>query len=242
MATENRGVKRTAALQFFRIGLRDLWARITGTGERRQAALDYVRAHAQQGHPQSVLDCLDTFGRSKRFLMNIGDEKSPLLVEQVKLAGDEPRILELGAYVGYSAVLMSAPLTGEAGLTSLEKDPFSADISRQMVEFAGLTERVEVLTGDSKDLIGELHGQFDLVLLDHWKGLYQRDLKLLVEHGLLKKGCIVFADNVGPMFNAEEFLDYFRNCGQFETRHVEAHVEYSTIPDAVEIGNYLGTD
>ena len=37
---------------------------------------------------------------------------------------------------------------------------------------------------------------FDFILIDHWKDIYVRDLKLLREFGVLKKGHLIFADNI----------------------------------------------
>ena len=77
-----------------------------------------------------------------------------------------------------------------------------------------------------------------MVFLDHWKDLYKRDLIAIESHGLLKPGGLVVADNVGESFNPTEYLEYVRTCGHYECEHREATIEYSTLPDAVEISVY----
>jgi catechol O-methyltransferase len=231
-------VKLKALVFFARDGLRSLVSRLRGKSSRRHAALEYVQAHAKRGDAASVLQCLDEFGRNHRFLMNVGDEKGPLLLGQLAAAGADPRVLELGGYVGYSAILLASALPQSGRLTSLEKDPVSVDIAQRMIEFAGLSEQVEVRCGDSAELITQLTGPFDLVFLDHWKDLYQRDLQLLEKHQLLRPGSIIFADNVGPMFNPEQYLEYVRNCGRYDTRYERGYIEYSSIEDGVEISVY----
>ena len=48
------------------------------------------------------------------------------------------------------------------------------------------------------------------------------------------------ADNVGEVFGAAKYLDYVRGCGRYDSQHRPATIEYSTIPDAVEISVYRG--
>ena len=68
---------------------------------------EYVARHAKPGDPPDVLATIDRFAREERWLMNIGPEKGPLLQE---LAGRLPgasRILEVGAYCGYSSIMLA---------------------------------------------------------------------------------------------------------------------------------------
>ena len=68
--------------------------------------------------------------------------------------------------------------------------------------------------------------------------IYLKDLKLLEEFGLLKKGAWVFADNV-VLFNLEDYLDYVRTSPNFESKFIPTLREYSkSHPDGVEISRY----
>lgn len=51
-------------------------------------------------------------------------------------------LLELGAYCGYSAVRMARLLQPSARLLTIELNPDYAAITQQMLEFAGLQDRV----------------------------------------------------------------------------------------------------
>jgi catechol O-methyltransferase len=216
-------------------GFRTLRARMRGETDRREGALAYVRRHAAPGDADAVLRALDEYGRNHRFLMNVGDEKGPLLEGAVRDAGPTAQILELGCYMGYSAILM-ARLLGEGGkLTSIEKSATSARIAGEIISHAGVADRVRVVCGSSGDEIEKLEGTFDIVFLDHWKGLYTEDLQRIETRRLLKPGSVVIADNVGPFFGAEKYLSYVRGCGRYDNRNVKAHVEYQTVEDAVEI-------
>ncbi len=48
-------------------------------------------------------------------------------------------------------------------------------------------------------------------------------------------GTIVVADNVGDVFDPHEYLAYVRTCGRYESEYREATIEYTDLPDGVEI-------
>ena len=199
----------------------------------QQAALDFVREHAVAGDPDSVLRALDRFARERRFLMNVGDEKGPLLDDVIAKAGPGARVLELGSFVGYSAILMARHL-GEAGrLVSVDVSPLASRVSREMAELAGVANRVEFLTGKSTELIGTFEEPFDVVFVDHWKGLYRQDVERILERKLLRPGAVIIADNVGPLFGENPYVPWMQARSDFESSYVKGHIEYQDIEDAV---------
>ena len=218
---------------------RTLRAKVKGEPERKRAALAWVQSHAKRGDPDSVLAALDDFARNERFLMNVGPVKGLLLDECVERVGPDARILELGCFCGYSAVRISRRLSG-GRLFSLEKSAESVEVARQVVEFAGLQGRVEILQGASSERIADLAGPFDLVFIDHHKPLYLPDLQAIESRGLLREGSIVFADNVGPLFGADAYLGYVRSCGHYDTEYRRSTVEYTELEDGAEISVYKG--
>ncbi|MEO2168108.1 MAG: O-methyltransferase, partial [bacterium] len=70
----------------------------------------FVEANAECGNPASVLAALDRYAEDYFFLMNVGPEKGPLLTAEVEKVGPAARIIELGSYCGYSAVLIAQRL------------------------------------------------------------------------------------------------------------------------------------
>ena len=224
-----------------RIGWGNLKARLRGE-ERdvRRAALAHLRATVKPGDPRAVLDALDDFGRNRRFLMNVGDCKGPMLAAMVRGLPPGARVLELGAFVGYSAVLIGSALPDGGRLASIEYDPVAAEVAGATIAHAGLADRVDLHHGDSAAVIPTLGTPFDLVFIDHWKDLYLRDLKALEANGLLRKGSVVVADNVGPLFDAHEYLDYVRGSGRYVTRYEKSTLEYSEVEDGVEISVFNG--
>lgn len=218
---------------------RELKARLTGAPDRATAVLDYAERNARAGDPESVLAAMDEFARTRQFLMNVGDEKG-LLLDRVVSDSQARRVLELGCFCGYSAIRI-ARLLGEGGrLVSVEKNPHYAEVAGRMLRLAGVESRVEIRVGASDVVIPELTGPFDVVFIDHWKSLYKADLIRLEQAGLLRKGTAIVADNVGPLFGADEYLGYVRGSGRYKTEYHRAHIEYSDLEDGVEISVFQG--
>lgn len=228
-----------SALGFsFRVLRETLIDRLTGAAPLPLRVRDFVAQHARRGDPEDVLRTMDRFATEVRFLMNIGPDKGPLVRELLARLPRDARILELGAFCGYSSILLADTL-GDAGrIVSIEVSAAAVEGARANVEFAGLGDRVEIHHGGSTETIPTLEGSFDLVFLDHWKNLYKTDLEAIEANGLLRPGSLVVADNVGPLFGATEYLDYVRTCGRYDSENRVATIEYSSIPDAVEISVY----
>lgn len=202
-------------------------------------AAAYVCEHATKGEPASVLATLDTFAKTERWLMSVGPEKGPLVQEMANRLPANPRILELGAYCGYSAIMLASTFGETARIVSIEVNAASVEASRSNVEMAGLAGQVQFIHGPSSSMIEGLEGSFDLVFLDHWKDLYKTDLQLLEEKGLVRSGTIVVADNVGEIFGDTGYLDYVRGCGRYSSENRAATIEYTALKDAVEISTFL---
>ena len=230
-----------AALFLFRQWLQFKWDhKVRGT-YRETELLKFVRERAAPGNPQSVLNAMDEFARRHRWLMNIGPVKGSILADALRKAG-VVTVLEIGGYCGYSAVLIGDLVKHADGkLVSIEKNRRFAGKAREIVEHAGLGTTVEILNGTLKTEIAELSGPFDGVLLDHWKDDYLPDLKRLEAAGLLREGAVVFADNI-DFFKVPDYLGYVRESGKYESRFVEASVEYNEhIKDGVEISVFRPT-
>ena len=220
---------------------RMLAARLRREPSVKESALRYAREHATPGDPESVLRTLDRFARQRYFLMNVGDEKGPLLEDTVRAAGPAARVLELGSFVGYSAILMARNLAPGGSLDSIDIDPESSRVAGEMASLAGVADRTRFLTGRSSERIDDLVEPFDVIFLDHWKSLYRPDMEKILAPGLLRPTATVIADNVGPLFGKNEYVPWMQARPDFESEYQEAHIEYQDIEDAVLISRWTGT-
>ncbi|UQC89658.1 uncharacterized protein CLUP02_15189 [Colletotrichum lupini] len=179
-----------------------------------QPNLDEIR-----GSPEGVLKAIDDFGRTKKYLMNVGEDKGKIVTDLI--AEVKPKVMvELGGYVGYSCILFGAAVRkaspgGGAQYFSLERNPEFAAVIGSLVDLAGLTDTVKVVVGPSDASIARLHAdgtfsKIDLVFLDHYKPAYTTDLKLAEQLGLVGPGSVLAADNVIKPGNPP-YLEYVRS-------------------------------
>ena len=199
--------------------------------------LDYVFSNAEKNNPKSILQTIDNFVlESGQFLMNVGPEKGEILRDH--LVKSKPNnVIELGTFIGYSAVLISSTILENSKLTSIDSDSHSIEIAKELINFAGLDDKVNFMHGNAEEIIPELNFNADFVFIDHAKKKYLSDLKLLEREEIIIKNCTVFADNVG-IFKDEmvEYFDHVRNSGKYQSQNFSSKLEYrNNIYDAVEI-------
>ena len=199
--------------------------------------LDYVFSNAEKNNPKSILQTIDNFViESGQFLMNVGPEKGEILRDH--LVKSKPNnVIELGTFIGYSAVLISSTIGEKSKLTSIDSDSHSIEIAKELINFAGLDDKVNLMHGSAEEIIPELNFNADFVFIDHAKKKYFSDLRLLETEEIIQKNCIVFADNVG-IFKDEmvEYFDHVRNSGKYQSQNFSSKLEYrNNIYDAVEI-------
>lgn len=154
-----------------------------------------------RGNPQNVLEAIDEYGKTKKYLMNVGEFKAKIVEDLIKDV--KPQVMvELGGYCGYSAIAFGAALREAGGKRyySLEYNPEFGAVISSLVDLAGLGDIVKVEIGASSSSLRRLFAdgvlkKIDLLFLDHVKPLYTSDLKLCEELGLVGPGSVLAADN-----------------------------------------------
>ncbi|KAL9059876.1 MAG: hypothetical protein Q9162_000946 [Coniocarpon cinnabarinum] len=170
-----------------------------------------------RGSPSAVLSSIDEFARTKKYLMNVGEDKGRIVTDLI--AEVKPQtMVELGGYIGYSCILFGDAVRKAGGKRyfSLERNPEFAAVIGSLVDLAGLSDVVKVIVGSSDASIARLHQDrklsdgIDLMFLDHYKPAYTTDLKLCEDLGLIKPGrTVLAADNVIKPGNPP-YLEYVR--------------------------------
>jgi catechol O-methyltransferase len=172
-----------------------------------------------RGNPPNILQAIDEFGRTKKYLMNVGEDKGKIVTELIREVKPSTMI-ELGGYCGYSTILFSSAVRDAGGKKyySLERSPKFAKKIETLVEFAGLGDFIEVVIGPSDERLKKLYNEgklerIDMMFLDHYKPAYTTDLKLCEQLGLIQKGTVLAADNVIKPGNPP-YLEYVRGTVQ----------------------------
>lgn len=167
--------------------------------------------------------------------MNVGAHKGKIVADLI--AKVKPQLMvELGGYVGYSALLFGDALRKAGGkrYLSLERNPEFAAVSRSLVDLAGLSDVVKVVVGPSGDSIRRLSADIkhiDLLFLDHYKPAYLSDLKLCEELRLVKPGTVLAADNVITPGNPP-YLEYVRSSVQGKRDRLERGLDGDAVSHA----------
>ena len=159
------------------------------------------------------------------------DKSFELLIEKAKEINAKS-ILEIGTNVGLSssALLLELPYAKLTGIEILEDKRKEA---LENYKFFGVSDRAKIFLGDAKEILPMLSGEYDFIFLDGPKGQYIQYLPMIMP--LLKKGGILFADNVlhrgfvvdrvktphrhmTIKHSLENFLNYLTNTKGLETQ------------------------
>lgn len=162
---------------------------------------DQPKIHEIRGHPDKVLDLIEDFGNEYWFA-NVGRPKGEIvtkLIEEIR-----PRkMIELGGYVGYSAILFGDAVRRNGGerYISLELNPEFAAVANMLIELAGLRDFVHTIVGRSDESLKQLYASgevehVELLFIDHYKPAYTTDVQLCEELGMISLGSVLAADNV----------------------------------------------
>ncbi|KAJ5573569.1 catechol O-methyltransferase 2 [Penicillium hispanicum] len=175
-----------------------------------QENLDEIR-----GHPRKVLDLMDKF-EEDHHMMTVGPPKGKIITDLI----DELKpktMIELGCFVGYSAILFGDAVRRNGGerYLSLELNPELAGIANMLIELAGLRDFVRVIVGRSDTSLDKLYRtgdvtKIELMFIDHYKPAYTTDVKLCEHHGMIVPGSVLVADNVLHPGNPP-YLEYVRS-------------------------------
>jgi predicted O-methyltransferase YrrM len=131
------------------------------------------------------------------------------LLTVLALAVQARTILEMGTLGGYSSVCLARALPEDGRLITLEADPIHAQVARENIAAAELSDRVTVVVGSALETLPEVDAAapdgFDLVFIDadkeaypdywHWALQLAHPGTLIVADNVVRDGAIVDPDN-----------------------------------------------
>jgi predicted O-methyltransferase YrrM len=123
----------------------------------------------------------------------IGPAVARVLAQYARLIGAK-RVFEMGSAIGYSTIWL-ARAVGEGGLVYYtDGSEKNASEARGYFERAGVADRIQILIGDSRDLIDTVDGEFDLIFNDVDKYQYPDAFRKAVPR--VRRGGLFITDNV----------------------------------------------
>jgi caffeoyl-CoA O-methyltransferase len=109
------------------------------------------------------------------------------------------RVLEIGTFMGYSALCLAAGLAEGGRLHTLELRPEDAALAAENFRRANWQDRIILHVGNALEIIPSLKEVWDLVFIDADKVNYSEYYRLVLPR--LRPGGLIIADNV--LFHGE---------------------------------------
>lgn len=104
------------------------------------------------------------------------------------------RVLEIGAFTGYSTICLALGLPEGGHIDTLEINDELEDLMREGWSRAGVSERITLHIGDARKTLERLSGPYDLAFVDANKREYRQYYELLLP--LVREGGLIVADDV----------------------------------------------
>ncbi len=125
--------------------------------------------------------------------MQVGHLEGAFLRTLVRLTRAR-RVLEIGTFTGYSALVMAEGLPPGGKLITCDIDPVATAIAREFWKKSPYGKKITLKLGPAVQTLKSLKGPFDLVFIDADKGNYIRYWELALPK--VRKGGMIVADNV----------------------------------------------
>lgn len=104
------------------------------------------------------------------------------------------RVIEIGTYMGYSALCLAEGLSDDGKIITLDMNEETNRIAGEFWARTNLNDRIEGYLGDALEIIPKLDEIFDLVFIDADKPNYANYFDLVFPK--LRIGGLILADNV----------------------------------------------
>ena len=146
------------------------------------------------------------------------------LLKVIMRLKEPARVLEIGTAVGYSSCVFADCC--DCSVLTIESDEDIAKAARVNVQNLGFSDRVEVITGDAREvLLGlETEDPFDILFIDAAKSHYREFWDLALP--LMKEESMIICDNV--LMRGMTASDEYDNKGKHRTsiNRMREFIEY----------------
>jgi predicted O-methyltransferase YrrM len=130
------------------------------------------------------------------------------------------RILEVGTFVGYSALCLAKGLQPGGELHTLELRDEDADRAQNYFTKSSQADQIILHRGNALDIIPSLNEEWDLAFIDADKVNYTNYYDLIVPR--MKKGGVILADNV--LFHGEVLSENIKGKNAIAINAFNEHV------------------
>lgn len=139
------------------------------------------------------------------------------------------RVLEIGTFVGYSALCMAEGLPKGGHVDTIEIDDELEEFIREQLAKSPFEERITLHIGDALEVIPQLDTTFDLVFIDADKRLYRDYYELVLPR--LKSGGFILADNT--LWDGKVLIDK-PESNDYQTIAIKAFNDFIATDNRIE--------
>lgn len=144
--------------------------------------------------PEIVQELITASKAELQYIDMVSGRQVAGLLQMLISTGGFKRILEVGTFTGYSALMMAYALPDDGELITLEVNKQYEEISRPFFQREPFDKIIKQIMGQALKSIKTLEGPFDMIFLDGDKLNYPEYYTKLLP--LLRKGGILAIDNV----------------------------------------------
>lgn len=157
-----------------------------------EAVYGYLLENSLRDDPL-LKELRDETAQDEMARMQISPEQGQFLALLVKLTGAR-RLIEVGTYTGYSALVMARAMPRDGYLLSCDLDQGWTDVARSYWQRAGVAERIDLKLALATESLQALlnDGQqrsFDMAFIDadkeNYDSYYEQCLRLMRPNGLI---------------------------------------------------------
>lgn len=164
----------------------------------------YVMENTQE--VEAVFEQLrkETYETTSDPQMQVGKVEGTFLRILVSIMGAR-RVLELGTFTGYSALMMAAALPDDGVLYTLDNNEEHLKIARKYFSMVDYGNRIVPIFGNALDTLGTLDELFDMAFIDADKENYPVYYEMVMDR--LRSGGIILFDNMlrkGDVLNPKD--------------------------------------
>lgn len=171
----------------------------SGSDDRSMAVETYAERLSGEEPPLIARVRFDVAARWPRAShMVCGPTQGRLLAMLCRMIGAKT-VLELGCFVGYSALWLATALPPDGRVVTIERDPRAIELAKaHFADAPGSWAPIDLIQADTAEFLSDLlmdQPVFDLVYLDADKKGYAAAVDALLCAGKLRPGGLVVADN-----------------------------------------------
>jgi caffeoyl-CoA O-methyltransferase len=166
---------------------------VTGTQQvpLTDELLAYLVAHSDP-LPEGLASPIRWAEEMGRSSMQVSPDQALLIRCLLRLIGARS-VLEIGTFLGLSALVMAEAVGPEGSLVCLDRNAEWTDRAQALWEEAGVADRIDLRLGDAHETVRALSGTFDAVLIDADKAGYLDYLEQVTPR--LRPGGLLLVDN-----------------------------------------------